>query len=90
MNLKELKEYLNNLPSELDHLQVILQKDSEGNGYSPLAGIDEACIYVADSAYSGDVFSINTSAEDNCLEEDEWQALQKDKTKQCLVIYPIN
>ena len=34
--------------------KVILQKDGEGNGYSPLASADEG-LYVADTASSGEV-----------------------------------
>lgn len=37
--------------------EVILQKDGEGNGYSPLAGADPDAIYVSDSTWSGDVYS---------------------------------
>ena len=37
MNVKNLKEAIANLP---DEMEVILQKDSEGNGYSPLSGAD--------------------------------------------------
>jgi len=36
-------------------LLVVLQKDAEGNGYSPCAG-GEPAYYVADSTYSGAVY----------------------------------
>ena len=37
--------------------EVVLQKDSEGNGYSPLAGADPEAVYIPDSTWSGDVYS---------------------------------
>lgn len=40
--------------SKLDpNLEVVLQKDSEGNGYSPCAGFEPG-IYVPDSTWSGE------------------------------------
>ncbi len=50
MTVAELKEVLKNIP---DHVLVILSSDSEGNGYSPLAGVSEICQYVAESTYNG-------------------------------------
>lgn len=41
---------LNHLPGET---LVVMAKDGEGNGFSPLADLDEA-MYEADSTYSGD------------------------------------
>lgn len=52
MTVKELIKELENC--DQDSI-VILQKDAEGNGYSPLAGSDNACNYQADSTWSGDV-----------------------------------
>ena len=34
---------------------IVLQKDAEGNGYSPLSGIDNDAIYIPDSTWSGDM-----------------------------------
>ena len=90
MKLKELKEYIIQLPSYLNECEVILQKDSEGNGYSPLSGVDEHSIYIPDSTWGGDVYSMNHSAEDNCMEEEDWDELKEDPTKRCIVLYPIN
>ena len=90
MKLKDLKEQLNSLPAELDECEVILQKDSEGNGYSPLCGVDENCVYLADSTYSGDVYSLEYTAEDNCMEEEDWEELKNDKNKRCVVLHPTN
>jgi hypothetical protein len=85
MNIKELKEAIENLP---DEMEVILQKDSEGNGYSPLAGADPNAVYITETTWSGDVYSMDWSAEDACMDEEEWDDL-KEKPK-CLVLYPTN
>lgn len=50
MNVKELRDALYDYP---DNLEVILQKDAEGNGYSPLAGAADA-MYQAESTWSGE------------------------------------
>ena len=69
-------------------MEVILQKDSEGNGYSPLAGTDCEAIYIPENTYSGDVYSTEWSAEDADMDEDQWDEL-KSKPK-ALILYPIN
>lgn len=39
---------------------------------------------------SGEVYDCNRSAEDNCMEEEEWEALKNDPKKRCIVLFPIN
>lgn len=90
MKLKALKKYVNNLPKDLDNCEVVIQKDSEGNGYSPLSGVDEDTIYIPGSTYDGEVYDRNSTAEDNCMEEEEWEALKNDPKKRCIVLFPIN
>lgn len=85
MNIKELKEKINNLP---DEMEVILQKDAEGNGYSPLSGADPEAVYVPDSTYSGEVYSMNWSADDACKTDEEWEEM-KAKPKS-LILHPVN
>lgn len=68
--------------------EVILQKDSEGNDYSPLAGADNETVYVPDSTWSGTVYSARWTADDACMEEVEWKKLMK--RKRCVVLFPIN
>lgn len=85
MNVKELKELIFDLP---DDMQVILQKDSEGNGYSPLAGTDSNAVYIAENSYSGEVYSLNWSSGDASMSEDDW--LEIKKTDPALILYPIN
>ena len=84
MKVSELKEVLANLP---DDLELIVQKDSEGNGYSPLEGA-EVAIYVPDSKYSGDVYDLEWSAEDCAMEDDEYKEMRR--RPRCVVLYPVN
>ena len=53
MTVQELIDQLNTIEDK--NRIVILQKDSEGNGYSPLAGADDNAVYEADTKYSGTV-----------------------------------
>jgi len=86
MTVKELIAELQLMPQDSI---VILQKDAEGNGYSPLSCVDPDAVYEADSTWSGDVYSTNWSAEDACMERDEWQEF-KSSTPPCVVLAPIN
>lgn len=53
MTVQELREMLDGLP---DNMLVVLQKDAEGNGYSPLSGVDSVnCVYRAESTFGGKV-----------------------------------
>lgn len=85
MTVKELKKAIENLP---DDMEVILQKDSEGNAYSPLIGADPNAVYIPDTTYSGDVYSLDWSADDACMDEDEWEDI-KSKPKS-LILFPID
>lgn len=54
MTVGQLKKLLAALP---DNLVVIMQKDAEGNGYSPLSDVDGINnVYVPDSTWSGEVY----------------------------------
>ena len=85
MNVKELKEQIANLP---DDMEVVLQKDAEGNGYSPLSGADPDAVYIPNSTWSEDVFSMDWTADDACMTDDEWNAI-KSKPR-ALILYPVN
>jgi len=53
MTVGKLKKLLEKVD---DNRMVILQKDSEGNGYSPLSDIcHDNVIYKPDSTWSGDI-----------------------------------
>ena len=85
MTVKELKEEIKNLP---DDMEVVLQKDAEGNGYSPLSGADPDAVYIPETTWSGDVYSMGWSADDACMEEEEWAELKT--MPRALVLHPVN
>jgi hypothetical protein len=84
----QVKELIKSLQAMDPDMEVIMQEDAEGNGYSPLAGADPDAIYVADSTYSGDVYDANSTADENCMDEEEWEALQKQP--RAVILYPVN
>lgn len=85
MKAKELIEIL----AKVDPgAEIILQKDAEGNGYSPLEGVDADAVYVPASTWSGDVYSMEWSAEDACMDNDEWEAIKA--KPRCVVLFPVN
>jgi len=85
MKVRELKELIANLH---DNMEVILQKDSEGNGYSPLDGGDINAVYIPDSTWSREVYSTIWSAKDACMDDKEWEEI-KSKPR-ALILYPVN
>ena len=84
MKTKELIEILQTLDAESE---VILQKDSEGNQYSPLEGVEGNAIYVPEASWNGEVYSFHSTADDNCL-DDKWEKLKNGP--KCVVLYPVN
>lgn len=85
MKVKRLIELLSTFDPDS---VVILQKDAEGNGYSPLEGADHEAVYVPDSTWSGIAYSTNETADDACMDEDEWKKHMK--KKRCVVLFPVN
>ncbi len=57
--------------------QVILQKDAEGNAYSPLSGVEDA-YYAPETTWSGDCFDLEVDA-----------ALHGPYHK-CVLLWPVN
>lgn len=90
MMIEELRKIVNEIPPEMDKCQVILQKDSEGNGYSPLHGVDAHCIYVAETDYSGTVHGTDWTADESCLEEEDWEEMKNNNKNKCVVLFPVN
>ena len=86
MKISELKEVIKQFD---DDMEVVLQKDSEGNGYSPLADVDGDAIYIAESTWEGDVYSAGWTADDACMEPDEWEEFKASNPK-CVVLAPVN
>lgn len=72
----ELRKLLDGQP---DDKPVVLSKDIEGNGYSPLAYVEDA-LYEATSTYSGEIYF----PEDG--EEDE----DYHNVERVVVLFPVN
>lgn len=86
MNVKELKHILRKLP---DDMEIIMQQDAEGNGFSPLQCADWESIYIPNNTHSGEVYSLEWEAHDVCMSHGAWESLKK-KTPRCLVLAPVN
>jgi hypothetical protein len=85
MTVKELKDAIANLP---DNMEVIVQKDAEGNDFSPLSGVDPDVVYEPESTWSGYIYDPNMSADDAGFSEEEWEEIKL--REKALVLYPIN
>lgn len=85
MKVKKLKNLLKNLP---DDMEIILQKDAEGNGFSPLYEINSKCVYIAETTYHGYVYDMRLSADKLEVDESEWQELNK--KSRVLILSPVN
>jgi hypothetical protein len=81
LTVKELKEIIANLP---DDMEVVVQRDSEGNGYRTAYAADPDCVWSDDEET---IYSTNLTAQDNGMEEDEWEKMKKEKPR-VLVIAP--
>ena len=81
MKIKELKESIKNLS---DDMEVILQRDSEGNGYSPALGSESDAVYIPDD---NEVYVIGWGAEGSCKSADEWEEVKE--RPRVLLIYPL-
>jgi len=80
--IKELKKC--DLTSE-----VILAKDEEGNGFSPLADIDgENCVYSPNSTWSGEIFDARWTPEEACLSKEQHSEMFK--KKRSVFLWPTN
>lgn len=86
MKVKELKNILNEFN---DEDIVILQKDSEGNGYSPLSGYDEMT-YVAENTWSGDVYIKELTSEHKEFGYTEEDLYDGDDGVNAIILFPVN
>ena len=84
MNVKELIDYLLGFDPETE---IVIQKDAEGNGYSPLAGADVGH-YIPDSTWSGDFYDVDWTADDCCMDDDEFEEMKN--RPRAVVLYPVN
>ena len=85
MKVKELIAELQQMDPEAE---LIVQKDAEGNGYSPLAGADHEAVYIAETTWYGEVYDTTWTAEDADMDEDLWEAMLK--KPRCVVLFPVN
>jgi len=84
MKVKELKKLLETVD---DNRLVIMAKDGEGNGYSPLAEIDDCSTYKADSTWSGEIGIEKLTPE---LKKQGYSKLDMCGGVKALVLWPIN
>lgn len=68
-------------------MQLVMSKDAEGNGYSPLAGVETA-MYLAETTWAGDIYPTpeEIASEDYLSEEDG----APDGAVRVLVLGPVN
>ena len=88
MNVKQAIKFLQSLPPEMQSARLILQKDAEGNGFSPVEGMDADAVYLPDNKYSGQVFDTQWTADEACMTEKEHARMLK--KPRCIVVFPIN
>ena len=81
----ELRDLLNGLDPDLI---IVMSKDGEGNGFSPLAEAYEAW-YEADSTWSGNVIDADYLGVEEDAEDDEIQE-RLDAADKCVVLWPVN
>ena len=84
----KVKELIKQLERENPESEVILQKDAEGNSYSPLSDVDGNAVYIPDSTWHGDVYSLEWSADDACMTDEEWAEINA--KPHCVVLAPVN
>ena len=74
---------------EQPDVELIMQRDAEGNGYSPLYGVDFNVVYVPDNTWSGTVYDLAFTADDNCMTEAEWERIKQTNSGYA-VLHPVN
>ena len=80
-----VRELINYLATQPLDRKVIMAKDAEGNGYSPLAAADEG-MYAATSTWSGEIYQVPEVIE---AEPGEWPAAPDD-AERVIVLGPVN
>lgn len=88
MNIKELRDQLNDLPHELDDYQVILDKVIGENAYSPLKGIDTNRIYIEEDHSCGEAYPLTWKADEAGFDKEEWEEMINNKRFKCVILYP--
>ena len=85
MKVKELIKQLEQIDGEVE---ILLSSDPEGNTKYELTedSLSEDCIYENNDGEIS-VYSLDWSAEDADMEEDDWEEAKKELTK-CVILYP--
>jgi len=76
MTVKELIENLRSIDPET---KIVMSKDAEGNGFSPLSEIDPAAWYQAETTWSGDV-----------LHPDDYDPDDAEGLEKVVCFWPVN
>jgi hypothetical protein len=94
MTLDELRTALDGMKHLPGDTQIILQKDAEGNAYSPLDGLDET-MYLPETAWSGEAHMTDEQiqAQITANPDSKWN-LEKDRAPEgsvpAVVLWPVN
>lgn len=86
MTVRELQEFIKDLNPTME---VILQKDAEGNGYSPLCEAAANSFYVPENTWSGEMYNYDWTADEADADEGEWLTM-KQQSRPALVLVPTN
>jgi len=97
VTIRELRRWLDDAEARglTPDTVVILAKDSEGNGYSPLADRDEEGVYFPESSYAGEVRTWDEDDVDDFgsgrYTHAYWrECALADGGMPCLVLWPTN
>jgi hypothetical protein len=80
----DLKLALKDLP---DDMRVILQSDSEGNGYRWCSGANADGVLIEDEGIHAEIYTDSWSADDAAMDEDKWKKFLANP--KVLVIFPV-
>jgi hypothetical protein len=84
-DMRTVGELMNYLATQPPDRKIVLQKDAEGNGYSPLTRAREG-MYAADSTWSGELYQ---TPEVIAAEPGEWSDAPDD-AERVIVFVPVN
>lgn len=84
MTVEELIGRLKQLPSDAE---IVLQKDAEGNGYSPLSDVDYG-FYFPETTWCGEFYDKSWDADDCCMSDEDWEEMHNGPVT--VVLYPVN
>jgi hypothetical protein len=88
MKVKELRDILSLYP---DDMEVIIQKDGEGNDYSPLYWCDDDnYVYIVENTWSGTVISRYATYDEYDFDSPEEFKEYLDSGVECCVLVPVN